>query len=65
MDCAANSLSRTEFKRLVNQFIMPLVAGTRLTGCGGTCPTFTGAKGPSSLVLTLAPGAKNAPMLIL
>ena len=65
MVSAATPLARAEFKRLVNQFIMPLVAGTRLAGCAGTCPVFTEADRPSSLRLTLGPGAKGAPSLLL
>ncbi len=56
-------LTQRAFKQMVHQYIAPLVAGTRLTGCGRSCPVFTATDKPSSLMLTLSPGSSDTLLL--
>ncbi len=51
-------ISQAHFKRIVERFIMPLVAGSRLTGCRGACHDYA-LQSPSAIKISLSPGKEK------
>lgn len=48
-------ISLTQFRRLTERFIMPLVAGTTIRECQGACPVYAIRNPPTSIRLSLDP----------
>lgn len=48
-------ISLAQFRRLVERFIMPLVAGTTIRECRGACPVYAIRNPPTSIRLSLDP----------
>lgn len=58
-------LSQAVFASMVSQYIMSLVAGTKLTSCTRSCPVPAELDDASTLILSQFPGKKNTPSLLL